>query len=250
MDRPYFESNLNPDRFNQTSDRRIELKFLLSKTVSSQVRSWADERMHADPHCTSTTGDSYEIHTLYLDTGNLDLYYNTGVIGTTKHRLRRYGNEEKIWIETKRKKKDVVQKQRTLITPQDLNLLSHPHSGNPAWIGAWFQRRVMERDLHPATLVHYQRYARIAAHQGRTIRLTIDNQLAGRRYCLWEVPGRLATLNELSPDLEILELKFYETLPPLFKHLLLEFPILATGFSKYRTAVADTAFQADQHISQ
>ncbi|QDT41723.1 VTC domain protein [Gimesia alba] len=236
-------------RVYQARDRRVELKFILPKALSNSVRNWAKERMDPDPHCQTFPSDSYEIHTLYLDTSSLDIYRKTGVAGLTKHRLRCYGNESNIWVETKRKKNNIVLKKRSTISAEELEFIHQPHSAESLWTGAWFQQRVLQKNLQPTALVHYQRFAQTARHQNRTIRLTIDSQLTGCRSSLWEVPNRAPRWTSLSPEIEILELKFHNVLPPLFKKLLLEFPILSTGFSKYRTVMAASECIASQPAS-
>lgn len=238
MDLKLFVPESDPVQVYQARDRRIELKFLLTPEVSRQVRNWAREQMDSDPHCTTVIGDSYAINTLYLDTPALDIYRKTRLGGTTKYRLRRYAAEPVLWLETKSKRNSIVQKSRTSIPAAQLPLLQQSEATDDLWPGDWFRQSIQKRGLHPSALVHYQRFARVARHQNQYIRLTIDNQLAGQKCSRWEIPDQPSDRSDLYLGGEIMELKFHDILPPLFKRLLLEIPLISTGFSKYRTAVA------------
>ncbi len=224
----------------QVHDQRIELKYLLDADLSQQVRQWARERLGVDAHCSDTFGDSYDVTTLYLDTPELDLFHRTGEIGKAKHRIRRYGDEPTLWVETKRKKSDVVNKNRTATNDGEVVARLSDLSDPTAWCGSWFATRVSERRLQPTVQVHYRRFARTSTLGGENMRLTIDSQLQASAADGWNVASTSDAANQdriRATDAEILELKFHNTMPVLFKELLMTFAIPVTGFSKYRTAV-------------
>ncbi|MEM6471195.1 MAG: polyphosphate polymerase domain-containing protein [Planctomycetota bacterium] len=227
--------------------KRIELKFRLEPNLSDAVRDWARDHLGVDENCQPDSGDSYSINTLYLDTAERDIFHRTGRIGAAKHRIRRYGSEQTVWLETKRKKKMVVRKNRTAVFESDY-LSRSTGKYDDAWCGNWFLDRVTSRGLQPAIQISYQRFARVATIDGREMRLTIDSEMkAGDVHACnaWNVASQS---NSVDPsgvryesvgfgDCEILELKFHDTMPPLFKKLLQTFTLPSTGFSKYRTAI-------------
>ena len=253
---------------NLKQDIRIELKYVLDEPLAQRVKEWARQQLGVDPHCSASLVDSYDVHTLYLDTPELDLYHRTGVAGQSKHRIRRYGHEKMLWLESKRKKKDVVRKNRTVVSEEEVfqHLIvkaadaaegitacldspsSSQHSGSlpseqpQVWCGDWFNERMTERRLQPAIQVHYRRFARTATIHDENLRLTIDSQLQASRVDGWHDtlianhPSHASRFN-LSP-VHILELKFHNHMPLLFKELLSKFAIPAGGFSKFRTAVS------------
>ncbi len=226
-------------------DKRIELKYLLDAHLAMEVRRWAREHLGVDAHCNPLLGDSYEVNTLYLDSPELDLYYRTPEIGRTKHRIRRYSDEATLWVETKRKRSNVVNKNRTATSEAELiahltetqSAYDNPSNG---WCGDWFIDRLKERRLQPTVQVHYRRFARTSVLGGECLRLTIDSHLQASRAEGWNV-GSSTDVNRClrysATDTEILELKFHNQMPHLFKDLLRAFSIPATKFSKYRTAV-------------
>ena len=222
-------------------DKRIEMKYMLDAKLSADVRQWAREHLGVDQHCSDSISDSYEVNTLYLDTPNFDLFNRTWVVGRSKHRIRRYGDESTLWVESKRKKGNVVRKNRTAASEAEVfSRLSAP-SGETTWCGEWFSQRLYERQLQPAVQVYYRRFARTAVLDGESLRLTIDSHLQGSPACGWSVPSAANSdqcFRRLDAiDGEILELKFHNQMPHHFKELLRTFAIPATGFSKYRTAV-------------
>lgn len=224
-------------------DKRIELKYVLDEQLAQKVKTWARERLGRDPHCCESLVDSYDVHTLYLDTPDWDLYHRSGVAGSTKHRVRRYSHEETLWLECKRKKKDIVHKNRTAVPQLEVveRFCCEPSLDGSTWCGDWFLKRVAERSLRPAVQVHYRRFARTSTLDGENLRLTIDSHLQASPVSDWDESLVSRHSNgELRRDVsevQILELKFHNHLPWLFKELLKEFAIPASGFSKFRSAV-------------
>lgn len=226
-------------------ERRVEYKYCLDPVLAAEVRQWAKHHLHADAHCDLDQGDSYDIHTLYLDTEAWDLYQRTDAVGKSKHRVRRYGRSDSLWLETKKKDKhSVVSKRRVALTSAEwlarLQQAGRLQQFNPLQDadGEWFFERVHQRALRPAVNVHYRRFARMLELGHQPIRLTIDSHLESS---LPLADGNICDrpTNEKRPfgSLEILELKFNGMMPDLFKELLETFPLQATGFSKFRSAV-------------
>ncbi|TWU55543.1 polyphosphate polymerase domain-containing protein [Rubripirellula reticaptiva] len=228
---------------NQIHDKRIELKYVLDAKLSLEVRQWAREHLGVDGHCNDALGDSYDVNTLYLDTAELDIFHRSSDFGKAKHRIRRYGDDSTLWVETKRKKANVVKKNRTATSEQEVESRLTDLSDQTAWCGDWFSDRVVQRQLQPTVQVHYRRFARTSILGGESLRLTIDSQLQASPIDGWNVASTSDVANHakrmaITSD-EILELKFHNQMPHLFKELLRTFAIPATGFSKYRTAVAN-----------
>ncbi|MCM2374997.1 polyphosphate polymerase domain-containing protein [Aporhodopirellula aestuarii] len=241
--------------------RRVEMKFMLDESLSSQVRDWAIDHLGIDENCDE--GNSYDINSLYLDTPELDLYHRTGVIGKAKHRIRRYGRDQMLVLESKRKKNMVVRKNRTAVFESDLTPRLMSRSSDrvsqiadsatteetvaeteDVWCGDWFMRRLVKRNLAPAVQIAYRRFARTSMIDGENLRLTIDSNLTAAPADNWNVAGKHDDFLEGDRNafrsignFEILELKFQNSMPHLFKELLRTFPIPGTNFSKYRTAI-------------
>ncbi len=247
----------------QPTDTRIELKYLIGADLSAQVRAWAREHLGVDTNCAPDGNDSYYINTLYFDSPELDVFHRTGRVGSTKHRIRRYGREQILWLETKSKKQLVVRKNRTAVPESELLarfvdgvVQEYSADAQGPWCGDWFLDRVVRRNLRPTIQVSYQRFARISIHNGESLRLTIDNRLTASpaEGCkVLAFPGDRAdtqTPQVAFGDHEILELKFHNHIPYLFRELLRTFAIPLTGFSKFRTAIEATgaAVERGSHV--
>ncbi|MBS0207286.1 MAG: polyphosphate polymerase domain-containing protein [Planctomycetes bacterium] len=230
-------------------DRRIELKFQVSHEQADRIRCWARAHLESDDHCDATLGDGYYINSLYLDTRNLDVFHRRKQVIARKHRLRRYGVEGQVWLETKRKSKDVVQKKRTCVNEEELHRLwqEPPTDVTPlcdgvamerSWDGEWFRQRLRSADLRPVTIVRYERFARVGKCTTGPFRLTIDRHIRAQSASDWSIPRFAIEGEDLLPDAEILEFKFTDILPAQLRQLMFQESLQAAAFSKYRSAVS------------
>lgn len=240
-------ADLPPAFGDSLTAKRVELKYLVTVEVAAEIRRWAREHLQADPHADPALGDAYHVTTLYLDTIDWDIYHRRDEVVQGKHRIRRYGNEPRLWLERKLKSKDVVRKLRTSITSEITDgaldwSVSRPDGsaaadGQPA-ADQWFRDRVQQAQLRPATVIQYRRFARVGQSSRGPIRLTIDDAILAQPPAGWQLPAAATARSAgLLPDAQILELKFSDHLPSQFKQLLIEFSITLSQFSKYRTAI-------------
>jgi hypothetical protein len=210
-----------------------ELKLRLTPELAAIAEAWARRRLLPDPH-----GDDgrYRTMSLYCDTSGLDVFLRTKGYRRRKYRLRRYGEMPVVFLERKKRQGDRVAKRRDSVALDDLAYLN---GVEPAadWAGAWFLERVRMRDLRPTCLVVYERMAFLGEGQASGLRLTIDRDLVGvptREWDLSPVRGGRRLLQEGA----IVELKFRDSLPPLFRELLAQLPPdPGRGVSKYRMCV-------------
>lgn len=213
-----------------------ELKFLVEEDCACEIMDWARTHLAPDPHADSESSDGYRVNSLYLDTPKFDVFHRTGFCGRRKYRLRRYGSEPTVWLELKKKRKGRVRKRRVSVAEPDLHrLLTQPDVH--AWDGEWFRKRLDRQSLHPVCQVTYQRFVRIGTAADGPIRLTIDGTLRATAAADWQVPSNSLPGESLINGQRIVELKFCETLPTLFRGLIQDQQLQLTSFSKYRTSV-------------
>ena len=214
----------------------FELKFLVDDAQAREAEVWASARLTPDPHGDPCLGGAYRTTTLYLDTPALDVFHRTPSFKRSKHRLRRYSTEPRIYLERKTKDGDRVRKQRNAIPEEDLSLLTAPLSVT-TWPGHWFHRRLLDRGLRPSALVVYHRTAYIGSGADGPFRLTLDRWLRGFRVGEWAVPVEEGGLPFLMGQ-AILELKFRMALPVVFKELVQSMRLSPSLVSKYRTCMS------------
>ncbi len=221
-----------------------ELKFLVSEAMAEQIELWARQFLAFDPHADAALGNAYRIHSLYLDTAELDVYRRTPSYGRRKFRLRRYGTERGVFLERKTKAGERVRKRRTLIPDTELIRLQDA-TVEPSWPACWFQRRVQRRRLQPTCLITYDRVAHVGASGDTPMRLTLDRHIhcaassdwATSWATSWRVAEPPGASLLLLPGQVVLELKYRTVLPALFKRLVQEFNLRPRPASKYRLCV-------------
>lgn len=213
-----------------------EIKFVVDAAIGSQIREWARARLTPDPHGHGPFGDEYRVSSLYFDTPARDVFHRRGSYGRSKYRIRRYHQEPSVFLERKLRTGGKLSKRRSSIALGTLPLLAVDGAlnGDSTF---WFRRRVALRGLQPVCQVTYIRTARESAAPEGVARLTLDSALEAVASNVFSFDPRPAT--PLLTDVMILELKYRQSLPAVFKDLVETFKLRPQRSSKYRVA-ADT----------
>jgi hypothetical protein len=228
--------------FERTESREVrglaaEVKFLVSPADARRIRDWARATLAPDPFGAGAFADEYRTTSLYFDTAALDVFNRRGSYGRAKYRVRRYGNADRIFLERKLRTSSLLAKRRTAIALDDLPLVADDNPAAPwNWSGDWFQQRLAARRLEPACEVSYMRTARIGTGVHGPVRLTLDEQLRAL-----PASGLQLTMDrgrDVLSDAVILELKFRQSLPSMFKALIEQFNLAPQPVSKYRFSMA------------
>ena len=210
-----------------------EIKFLLNEATGLSVREWARGRLEADPHGHGAHGDEYRVSTLYLDTAARDVFHRRGSYGRSKYRVRRYGEESRVFLERKLRTSSRLAKRRTDIPLETLPLLRGDALNGDATTN-WFRRRVSVRQLEPVCRVSYLRTARFASTADGPMRMTLDYSLSASTANAFALDG--AGPSPLLTGHMILELKYRGVMPAVFKELADTFALAPGRASKYRVA--------------
>lgn len=226
---------LSPSLWKDRESPAFELKFRIFRDQARAIAAWAAQYLQLDPHADPARGNTYLVHGLYFDTPSLDVFHRAPGYKKRKFRLRRYGNSDVIFLEQKRKAGGKVAKRRVQVEESELNRLREA----PAeidWTGHWFHRRIARRLLQPSCLISYERQAYFGLNAEGPLRLTLDQNVRGRVAEAWNVHP---VLDEpvMLPDEVLLELKYRDHLPALFKMLIQDFALTPGPVSKYRLAV-------------
>ena len=214
------------------SSYTAEIKFLVSEATGLRIREWARGRLEADPHGTGPFADEYRVSTLYLDTAARDVFHRRGSYGRSKYRVRRYGDEPRVFLERKLRTSSRLAKRRTDIPLDDLHLLKTVEDGDQTT--RWFRERVSIRQLAPVCRVSYLRTARFASTPEGRMRMTLDYTLSASTADAFTLDG--AGPAGLLPGQMILELKYRGSMPAVFRELADTFAITPGRASKYRVA--------------
>src|SRR5678815_4985862 len=119
---------MRADRMQQS---RFELKYLINETMAERVRDFVQCYLSMDEFSVGKPNYSYPVHSLYLDSDNLEIYWRTinGDKNRFKLRLRYYSDhpDSPVFFEIKRRMKDVIQKQRGGVRQDAVPLLLGGH---------------------------------------------------------------------------------------------------------------------------
>ena len=93
-----------------------EVKFVVEADMAGLIRQWARTHLDPDPHGGGPFGDEYQTTSVYFDTDAFDVFHRRGSFGRSKYRIRRYGDEETVFLERKMRQPAVLAKRRTILS--------------------------------------------------------------------------------------------------------------------------------------
>lgn len=215
----------------ETRSYAREIKFLIAAETGLAIQEWARATLEPDPEGTGPCKDQYSTTSLYYETPGFDVFHQKESFGRAKYRIRRYGLTDYIFLERKFRTDRLLAKRRTSVPLETLERLGE-ETADPTWAGYWFHRRILRRGLKPLVQVSYDRTARFGHSSNGPIRLTIDTNLR-----VLPMPDRAFLPGAGFPLVDgrcILELKYIQDLPALFKQVIERHAITAGRVSKYR----------------
>lgn len=217
--------------------RAVEVKLRVPPDALEAVLACAREHLSPDPYADPSRGDGYDIHTLYFDTADLDVYFRNGPYRNAKYRVRRYGTESLVYLERKSKLQGHVRKHRTSVPLGELGWLSDGAVPPELWGGRWFRRRLETLRLGPVCQLSYDRTARVGVLEGQPIRFTLDRRVRCVPCRALQPPTDVDGVPVLSPGESIVEIKYTRSLPEVFQRMVEDLGLQLSPISKYRLAV-------------
>ena len=211
--------------------RAIEQRFVVGDSTAREILSWARAELPPDPHGRGPHRDAYTVTTSYLENPTFDTFFRRGSYGRAKYRMRRYGEDDGVFVERKLRTASVLAKRRSRVPLDDLEQVLRLTDGETAW----FSRRLALRDLRPVCSITYERVARQLALGDSVVRLTIDSDL--RVAGVVSVDFRCDGGRPLLAGQSVVELKYQDYPPAIFKSLAERFIMAPRSISKYRDAV-------------
>lgn len=212
-----------------------EIKFVITTGLGERVRDWARANLEPDPYGGGPFNDQYHTASLYFDTSAGDVFHRRGSFGRSKYRVRRYGAADFVFLERKLRKPGILVKRRTIVALDSIDRLPEPLA-DPDWPGEWFHRRLLLRQIRPVAELSYDRLARFARTAEGPARLTLDDDLRAVPVTAPRFSGVEGQL--VVPGQMILELKYRQHPPAIFKRLVEEFALEPQRASKYRLGMA------------
>ena len=231
---------------------RFEHKYIIGEEQALQVRDFIRSRLELDEHGVGKPNFSYPVHSLYLDSDDLKLYWSTINSDSERFKLRlRFYDDDPdapVFFEIKHRvnnkcrvkkragaRRDAVDRLLDAHTPWWPDLLAQ----DPEQLLAIqeFSERMRELQARPRVHVGYFREAYMSRNDN-SVRLTMDREVRAEP----ESAARLSTTME-KPTLVwgkevVLELKVTDQFPDLFRDLVRIFGLRQCGAAKYVDSVA------------
>lgn len=231
---------------------RYELKYKLPVELAPLVRQAI--LPYCRPDSASARG-KYLISSLYLDTHDHAFYRHNldGVTRRFKLRIRRYSTGP-IFIECKRREKDVIVKTRVavpqeaypevLLSPTGLRFAKTQRDKDNLLD---FIRRMYDWGAGPKVVVRYAREAFVSEVDDYG-RVTFDSEICGRPAHGWAIPMHEPGWTPVDGGVRfglpssgvVLELKATSIVPLWMSDIVRKFNLVRTGFSKFCSVTENT----------
>jgi SPX domain protein involved in polyphosphate accumulation len=174
---------------------RFELKYLVSLSHAQEFKRSLDAYLAPDQHGDSC--GSYDISSLYYDGPDYRFYWEKvdGIRFRRKLRIRRYANgqefddDQPVFVEVKQRLNRVTQKRRILLPYREALRFCNErqwvvsHSADDP-VAEEVMGMLWQYNLHPASVVTYNRLALVGTDYDIGLRVTFDRDIRFRKHPL------------------------------------------------------------------
>lgn len=238
---------------DRLQEQRYELKYWVNESKALRIRQFVQSYLQLDEFSARRPDLSYPTLSLYLDSSDLDTYWQTinGNKNRYKLRLRYYDDNPKspVFFEIKRREDNVILKQRagvrksavrTLLAgqlPAPEHLLD---PDDPEALVALQRFTNCMQQLHAAPKLHIA-YLREAYEnpEDNGVRVTFDRQVESAPQDQPHLVAHSPAPHLVFGRFVILELKFTGRYPNWFRDLVETFDCMQEGAAKYATGIFD-----------
>ncbi len=241
---------------------RFELKYAVHVSMRERVLALAEGHVRPDKHALHLPGGKrgYEVHSLYLDTPNLQDFRERLAEHKIRDRLRvrTYGPREAgpfpVFLENKRKLENWVIKARVALGGNSEEYLARGEpepwrhwtakiEGKGGYAAAHFVRLTRDGRRLPVSVVHYTREVYVGLDPDRPkVRLTLDhNVTASTRDLGYTDLYREPHVQLIPPDWMVLEMKFGGSKPGWMRAICRDLGLRAVPVSKFGLSVGKGA---------
>jgi hypothetical protein len=231
--------------------QRFELKYLLEPEQALAVRELVAAHLVLDENGAGQPGLSYPVHSLYLDSPDLAIFWSTinGDKNRYKLRVRFYNDlpDSPVFLEIKRRVNGCILKQRGGVHKHAIARLLEGHLPAPGDLLKADARSVqaVHRFIELATRiqavpqahVYYQREAYVdPVHDN--VRVTMDRDVLTQPRSEVSFKTEMVSPSRPFGDRVILELKFTDRFPDWLRLMVERFGLTQCGAAKYCEGVA------------
>jgi hypothetical protein len=235
--------------------QRFELKYLIAEETALLVRDFVRGYLDFDEYSVGKPNYSYPVHSLYVDSDDLKLYWSTinGDKNRYKLRLRYYSThpDSPVFFEIKRRMNNCIMKQRGGVRQEYVPMLLQGHlpqldflvSKAPNQLVALQNFCNLAHHIRAKPKVHifYMREAYVSDDD--QVRVTLDRKVYGDANLSYAIKTELTAPCLSFKNEVILELKFTNRFPDWFRELVRVFGVMQCGAAKYVESVQGLGFR-------
>ncbi len=232
--------------------QRFEYKYHVDEGQADGIRDFLRHYMTLDEYGATRPDHSYPVHTLYLDSPDLQLYQATinGDRNRFKLRIRYYenGDDSAVYAEIKRRYNAVITKSRAAITRESARHMARGQLPGPAELVKpeadsmraleEFNRLTSLLNAGPVAHIAYLREAWIGEDAHTRTRVTLDRQVMSEPHHDMYFSFEMKNPKVVFGDTVVLELKFTNRFPHWFKELVQAYELKHQSAAKYVDGVA------------
>lgn len=228
--------------------QRFELKYVLNEDQVGAIRDFLRPYLQLDPYGARAQDQSYPVHSLYLDSPDLDLHQSTinGDRNRYKMRVRFYEDpaDRPVYFEIKRREDNAIYKERCpvrkdlaseIIAGRLPSIKDFPEQFSPLESRALqnFCRNLNSLQAAPVTHVSYRREAWHGLGDTR-VRVTIDRNVRSCPETSTDLSTRMRgpVVNVFGKSV-VLELKFTNRFPQWMSDMVRIFGLRPCSAAKY-----------------
>jgi hypothetical protein len=240
--------------------QRFELKYIISESQAVQIRQYVTSFLELDEHGVGQPDLSYPVHSLYLDSADLQTYWATinGNLHRFKLRIRYYSGAAgmPVFLEIKRRVNNCIYKQRVAIRREAVATVLQGQLPPAEQVKATsarqlhalheFCRLVQQMHARPQMHVAYVREAYLP-RTDNSARLTLDRQVRLESDATACLPTTMTKPLLVWGRAVVLELKFTNRHPNWFRDLVQTFNLTQCGAAKYVDGLTLWHGQRPQH---
>jgi hypothetical protein len=235
---------------HQLQQQRFELKYLITEKLAAPIRDFVKGYLELDEYSLCHPDLSYPIHSLYLDSEELDTHHATinGTKNRFKLRLRYYDNrpETPVFFEVKARVDNCILKQRCGVRRAAVPFLLAGQFPEREWLLSPEPRHraALERFLALTAQLQarprlHNSYAREAwvSPEANSVRVTFDRNIQAEPWFHFRTTCDQQRPVRVKPGVVILELKFTTRFPDWFRLLVERFNLMQGSCAKYSEGV-------------
>ncbi len=232
------------------NSQRFEYKYLIGESQAGAVRAFALAHLCADSHTDAAHNNEYPVQSVYLDTADMSLYYETvtGERNRFKLRVRSYDPcaHAPAFLEIKARKNEAVLKERAPVHKGALGRIvgsfctmrGDLSDSSAAHVGALdrFCELCARLSARPRVVVRYRREAYVDP-DGGPLRVTMDRDVACAHTNGPVVDPDALEWVALAGESVVLEIKFTDTFPRWAREMVQALGLVRTSAAKYVRSV-------------